>query len=325
VRDLLENQTNHLALVIDTSGVIKEIITSTNKDIVFRVGAHLIEYIQENSLKRFMSFLKDVLNEGYSFGGEIIFHQNGQYFHNRLSMLQYGEDIICMSLNESEETIRVLNEIIRMNNDQTNLIRRSYSLGEQVGEDPNTLFLEELTSLNNELVNMQRKVEQKNFELSRLNQKLIDISVTDYLTDIPNRRKFFEDIMVIAKEKPYCLVIVDIDNFKLANDVKGHLYGDKVLKEFATHLREYSKKFCGLVYRLGGDEFALLIPEEYQGLFESKVEELDRFLSRYEVNLSISYGIEALPYKEDNLQNRLEEAIASADKKMYGRKRLRKG
>jgi diguanylate cyclase (GGDEF)-like protein len=85
---------------------------------------------------------------------------------------------------------------------------------------------------------------------------LEDLSRTDPLTGLPNRRALTE-----AGEAPrsqaMVLVIADVDRFKAVNDTYGHRAGDAVLQTvgqiMTTHLAEY-----GLVGRLGGEEFALI-------------------------------------------------------------------
>jgi diguanylate cyclase (GGDEF)-like protein len=93
-------------------------------------------------------------------------------------------------------------------------------------------------------------------ELQAAKRRLEEISRTDPLTGLPNRRALLE-----ASEAPapqtMVLVIADIDQFKFVNDRHGHRTGDLVLQmignTMAAHLSDY-----GLVGRLGGEEFALI-------------------------------------------------------------------
>lgn len=71
-----------------------------------------------------------------------------------------------------------------------------------------------------------------------LESKLRALANTDALTGLPNRRAFFERLeseFVRANRyrEPLCVVMMDIDNFKSINDVRGHAFGDQVITRFA--------------------------------------------------------------------------------------------
>ena len=90
-------------------------------------------------------------------------------------------------------------------------------------------------------------------------------SLTDALTDISNRKAFDNSLDELIEESsqneaPFCLVIGDIDHFKVFNDTYGHLVGDKVLRFVATILKR-SVKGKDTVARYGGEEFAILLPD----------------------------------------------------------------
>jgi diguanylate cyclase (GGDEF)-like protein len=85
---------------------------------------------------------------------------------------------------------------------------------------------------------------------------------TDYLTELPNRRAFFQNAKIkideyIKKQTPYCFAMLDIDLFKKVNDDYGHDAGDHVLKVLALYMRKHLG--TGILARLGGEEFAVLI------------------------------------------------------------------
>ncbi|TYK65006.1 diguanylate cyclase [Colwellia echini] len=84
----------------------------------------------------------------------------------------------------------------------------------------------------------------------------------DYLTELANRRSFFNNAErrikeYIDKKVPYCLAVIDIDFFKRINDNYGHNIGDQVLKIIALYIRKHFGS--GLTARLGGAEFAVLL------------------------------------------------------------------
>ena len=94
------------------------------------------------------------------------------------------------------------------------------------------------------------------WELQRAKDALEDLSRTDPLTGLPNRRALME-----ASEAPtshtMVLVIADVDRFKAVNDTYGHRAGDAVLKTVGRIMTQHLAGY-GLVGRLGGEEFALI-------------------------------------------------------------------
>lgn len=91
------------------------------------------------------------------------------------------------------------------------------------------------------------------------------LSRTDELTNISNRRSFYElaenELLRCRRTgRPFNLLIIDADDFKVINDTFGHLIGDKALQKIAQTIKT-NLRATDVVARLGGDEFAVLLPE----------------------------------------------------------------
>ena len=86
-------------------------------------------------------------------------------------------------------------------------------------------------------------------------QRLEREAAYDPLTGIYNRRKAIELVNHIAREgRPGAFCMIDIDNFKEANDIYGHVSGDCILQELADILK-HQTRHSDIVARIGGDEF----------------------------------------------------------------------
>ena len=101
--------------------------------------------------------------------------------------------------------------------------------------------------------------------MARLNSKLEDLATKDFLTDLVNRRRFFERLETEmaetrVKKGSLSVVMFDIDFFKRINDTFGHDSGDVVLKNTALRVRELLRS-SDCAARFGGEEFIILLKE----------------------------------------------------------------
>jgi len=107
---------------------------------------------------------------------------------------------------------------------------------------------------------------------------LVKDSETDHLTQLPNRSFIHWKYSQLNNEyNNICVVIADIDNFKIINDSYGHLVGDDVLKTIANKLIE-NLRGIDLAGRWGGEEFIILLPD-------TTAEQAQEIIDRIRVNI----------------------------------------
>ena len=130
-------------------------------------------------------------------------------------------------------------------------------------------LFEQVSARNKELVklnqSLEEKVAQRTKELSEANKHLEEISLTDVLTGLPNRRHAMRRLETFWNEslssgKPLVCMMIDADHFKEVNDTYGHDAGDDVLTELARTLK-HAMRNDDVVCRLGGDEFFVICPD----------------------------------------------------------------
>ncbi|WOC16878.1 sensor domain-containing diguanylate cyclase [Pseudochrobactrum sp. MP213Fo] len=113
-------------------------------------------------------------------------------------------------------------------------------------------------------------------EKAELERKLIEINRTlrkqseyDYLTNLPNRRKFSQHLRLEfmhaqENQKPLSILMIDVDYFKAFNDLYGHLAGDKCLTDIGQVLSAVISQQQHVVARFGGEEFVVILADTAQ-------------------------------------------------------------
>ncbi len=161
--------------------------------------------------------------------------------------------------------------------------------------------------------------------------RLEHLSLTDPLTQLPNRRAFetgFPHAQGLAeRQHSVALVMLDIDYFKQTNDRYGHGVGDQVLLALAQSLKALTRR-ADLAARLAGDEFVVLlsgldaagVDAWYQRLSEHFRSELDAF--GLALNTGLSAGQTWLGKASDDTLN---DALARADRALYRAKAQGRG
>ncbi|AWB67541.1 GGDEF domain-containing protein [Saccharobesus litoralis] len=145
-------------------------------------------------------------------------------------------------------------------------------------------------------------------------------ALNDSLTGLGNRGFFEEKFSssverALANQENYTLVLLDLDNFKQANDTWGHAEGDKVLIEFARIL-ENSVRKTDLVFRFGGDEFAIILDGANQSVATriSRLIKAEAGLSSIMTKMGVSTSIGVCQLKAEMDHKAL---FSQADKALY--------
>ena len=255
---------------------------------------------------------------------QIIEAQDGQ---EALNLLEASPDI---------SVIITDNEMPNMNGDELcSEIRRLYSNDEKAiigisGSDSVGLSSLFLKNGANDYLHKPFNSEEFYCRLSQ-NVDMLDLIATirrqantDYLTNLPNRRYFFEEAEKSLKQIKHtkgdgALAMLDIDHFKSINDTYGHDVGDEVLKGLSICFSKYFKKH--LVARLGGEEFAVYFidVDKQEALkrlegFRYFIEMNSQEFSKAKIKFTISICFANGPVYQ------IDELLKQADLKLYDAK-----
>jgi diguanylate cyclase (GGDEF)-like protein len=187
-------------------------------------------------------------------------------------------------------------------------------------------------SLDNALVHtsLERKVAERTEQLTLANQRLEQLSTTDPLTGVANRRRLEEVLdarwhRAVRSGQPFAIAMVDIDHFKRYNDHYGHAAGDRCLQRVSTHLSGHVRD-GDVVARYGGEEFAIVMPDADLGTAVAMAERLRTGIaalgepqaSADQGRVTVSVGVAAAVPSAGGDWNHL---VKQADAELYRAKR----
>ena len=186
----------------------------------------------------------------------------------------------------------------------------------------------QLTQVFNQMAGRLRssheKIEAASLALRQQNRQLEKLSITDNLTGLYNRNKLNEILSEQLRrfrrsQRPFSLLLLDIDHFKQLNDTHGHLAGDQVLVGVAKTLAE-SIRSVDYAARYGGEEFIIVLPETNTSTARELAERIctrvrnscypyrDQALA-----VTLSIGVAGIRSSDDDV----DAIIARADRMMY--------
>jgi diguanylate cyclase (GGDEF)-like protein len=166
---------------------------------------------------------------------------------------------------------------------------------------------------------LERALHRKEVDLKGVIAQAHEISHTDALTYLPNRRKIVGDLQheVLRTNRyhtPLSVAMLDIDHFKVINDTYGHPVGDEVLRALASELRDHIRE-PDLVGRIGGEEFLIVLPNTP---LQAAGEQADRLCQRIRqlvipvnnlrLKITVSIGVTEFLVGQENWQSLLSRA-----------------
>lgn len=173
---------------------------------------------------------------------------------------------------------------------------------------------------------LEQRVQERTEALEEANRRLAELSATDQLTGLRNRR--YLDTLLHEEfqrchrySRSIALLLLDIDHFKRFNDSYGHMVGDDCLRAVADSLRQAVRTEVDRVARFGGEEFCLVLPEtDAEGAsvvaerIRAAVQALDFHVDGKPVPVTVSVGVAALvPASADDVQL----LLLNTDKALY--------
>jgi two-component system, cell cycle response regulator len=237
---------------------------------------------------------------------------------------------LCSQIRSLERTRRVPILIIADPEDQPQVMR-----GLEIGVND---YLSRPVDRNEMLARVRTQVRRKRYldSLSEAVTMSLEAAVVDPLTGLNNRRYMQSHLTMLASDgvtnnKPFALMILDIDHFKQVNDTFGHDAGDEVLKEFAARVKK-SIRGIDIACRSGGEEFVVLLPETDPALAAKIAERIRQKVERLPfsvnggirvINITVSIGVSGFTFGHttaDAMLKRADDALYRA--KRDGRNRV---
>jgi diguanylate cyclase (GGDEF)-like protein len=180
----------------------------------------------------------------------------------------------------------------------------------------------ELEAVTAELQKTKRILTVKETELKAVLAQADEISHTDALTFLPNRRQIIKDLQeeVIFSGRygtPLSISMLDIDHFKKINDTYGHTVGDEVLRTLAGELRDHIR-YPDTIGRYGGEEFLIVLPHSTLHAAAEQAERLCGLVrslriksAEQQIAVTVSIGVAQYRFQKENWEVCLRRADAA--------------
>ena len=174
------------------------------------------------------------------------------------------------------------------------------------------------------------KLYEKVTELENANERLRNLSLTDGITGLNNRRGFMilaTGLLKFARRVGYSLSLlyIDLDSLKLTNDTLGHTAGDALIVRFSNILLDTFRD-SDIIGRLGGDEFVVLMADATESDVESMRAHLQKNVDAHNLQTDlppIAFSLGVIRVFPDTGVT-MEELLSRADRAMYEHKMRRR-
>jgi diguanylate cyclase (GGDEF)-like protein len=143
-------------------------------------------------------------------------------------------------------------------------------------------------------------------------KKLHESLFVDEMTGFLNRKGFLLKAKdYLQEDGNYVLFLMDIRNFKALNQIRGNVYGNLILKQFAYFLKTFFYEE-DLIARIGGDEFAVLMKYDDMGNIAKIIQKLIKKIEKTE-NTSLNIGVALYPKDAEDIHSLLEKAYIALE------------
>jgi len=179
--------------------------------------------------------------------------------------------------------------------------------------------ISDLATISAELEKIKRSLAIKETELKAVIAQADEVSHTDALTFLHNRRSILGDLQreVTFSDRygtPLAISMVDIDHFKQINDTHGHVAGDEVLRKLAMELRNHIRH-PDVIGRYGGEEFLVVLPHSTIKAAAEQAERLCKYVQSLvipsgenEIRITVSMGLAQYRIHHEDWQSFLSRA-----------------
>ncbi|MBT4518993.1 MAG: GGDEF domain-containing protein, partial [Halieaceae bacterium] len=174
---------------------------------------------------------------------------------------------------------------------------------------------------------LEHSVHERTLELQDAIKRAETLARTDELTNLNNRRSFFHYGRFIYDQsrrsnKPFSIVMLDIDYFKKINDTYGHPAGDKALQAVSSTIEKVAR-VSDVPGRIGGEEFGLILPETTTQQAQLLAERLrqsisDLIVSRDQSSFKLTASLGVAQSTESDRS--IDDIMVRADRALYDAK-----
>lgn len=219
-----------------------------------------------------------------------------------------------------EKTKNIPLLFITANNMDSDHIFKGYSVGaiDYILKPVDPIVLKAKVDGFVEIYTIKKQLMKQTELLSKKNNEIEYIALHDYLTGLPNRRSFSDELTALVNKSKKMnqaigVIVLDIDYFKYVNDSLDFNTGDRVLQEIAKRLNK-AVRAEDFVARFGGDEFSIILPNtgrEEALEIATKIQNVINeplYIDYYELFFTASIGLSVFPYDGDDSVTLLKNA-----------------